>query len=633
MKTLILVLFVLVSFASFAGDPPVSLKGQAGSKMAPKWNLHVPNQQATSLGGIDALIETGNENILANPGFEHSTATTSWTVSNGTASADTTTNLAGAKGLSISLSAVNGNVIEQSVSCSKFANQNMEASLWVNTTATTVQACALADGTENNCSTVDSTGVWRQATLNFPAGASTCGVRLKTTSSTTATVKVDQAYVGLARNIISASAITDWKDFPSVAAGTLITATTTNPTYGTVSENVAKYRYIGDSVSIRWTFKQSTVGTAGSGNYLFNIPSSICVIDTAKTGTNSSARNQQSIWGSIKIVSGTTAVGFGSAHVYSSSQVYFEVGYVDSSNNQSAGPWGTTFTLANAMSVGVEITVPCQGRSSNVSAAKADQTNYGWTSYTPTLQGFGTTSNMDCWHKRDAGDILLDCKFLAGTSSGVEARVGLPGSLQTASSTRIPTIRSAGTWFKGGAADDNHGGSVLITSAKTYVNFSSSYTFASAGSSVDSLAAATDTGMGAGSRSISFTARIPIEGWTENQKAPVLVGSVTSNASGAERIERASVANSGTPTISKQSGSWVSSLTDNGVGDTTINFSSTMFSDVPSCTCNAIQNVASPFILCTFKTISTSSARLFTAVSTTGAASDIDFNVSCIGPR
>lgn len=50
--------------------PPNSIKGQSGSKLNAKWNLQVPYNQATSLGGIDALIETGNENVIGNPGFE-----------------------------------------------------------------------------------------------------------------------------------------------------------------------------------------------------------------------------------------------------------------------------------------------------------------------------------------------------------------------------------------------------------------------------------------------------------------------------------------------------------------------------------------------------------------------------------
>lgn len=88
MKFLSLLLSLVLTVSAVAQTPPpVSLKGQqSASKLLPKWNIQVPNNQATNLGGIDALIETGNGNLLANPNFEHSTVATSWT-SGGTASA------------------------------------------------------------------------------------------------------------------------------------------------------------------------------------------------------------------------------------------------------------------------------------------------------------------------------------------------------------------------------------------------------------------------------------------------------------------------------------------------------------------------------------------------------------------
>ena len=181
--------------------------------------------------------------------------------------------------------------------------------------------------------------------------------------------------------------ITDWKDFPSVAAGTLITATTTNPTFGTITENIAKYRYVGDTAEIFWTMKQGA-GTAGSGNYLFNIPSVLGTIDTSKSGTNSSTRNQQAIVGTLHIVNGTTTVAFGSAHVYNSSQLYFELAYVDSSNNQSAGPWGSSvFNFNNAMSVGIEVKLPIAGRSSSVQMSSETDTRVVAASYSGSGSG------------------------------------------------------------------------------------------------------------------------------------------------------------------------------------------------------------------------------------------------------
>lgn len=216
--------------------------------------------------------------------------------------------------------------------------------------------------------------------------------------------------------------ITDWKDFPSVAAGTLITATTTNPTFGTITENIAKYRYVGDTAEIFWTMKQGA-GTAGSGNYLFNIPSVLGTIDTSKSGTNSSTRNQQAIVGTLHIVNGTTTVAFGSAHVYNSSQLYFELAYVDSSNNQSAGPWGSSvFNFSNAMSVGIEVKLPIAGRSSSVQMSSETDTRVVAAIYS----GLGSTS-MSTSAPAQFNTKVQDTHNAVTTGSGWRFTAPVPG--------------------------------------------------------------------------------------------------------------------------------------------------------------------------------------------------------------
>lgn len=71
-------------------------------------------------------------------------------------------------------------------------------------------------------------------------------------------------------------------------------------------------------------------------------------------------------------------------------------------------------------------------------------------------------------------------------------------------------------------------------------------------------------------------------------QAPVLVGSVTSGSTGAERIERAFVGPtcSASPcTITSQSGSWLTSVTRNSTGNYSMNFAPGIFSAPPVCSC------------------------------------------------
>lgn len=113
--------------------------------------------------------------------------------------------------------------------------------------------------------------------------------------------------------------------------------------------------------------------------------------------------------------------------------------------------------------------------------------------------------------------------------------------------------------------------------------------------------------------------------------APVLTGSVSSNASGAERIERAYVAATctGSPcTIASQSGSWLSSITRASTGSYSLNFASGMFSAVPSCailpaTPSEIRLSGTP----------TTSAFTFQTFDSSGNFADGGFSVLCMGPR
>lgn len=67
----LLLALIVYTTSVFSQSAPPSVKGQTDTTFQrPKPNLHLPNRQATNLGGLDTLLETGNKNRLANPGFE-----------------------------------------------------------------------------------------------------------------------------------------------------------------------------------------------------------------------------------------------------------------------------------------------------------------------------------------------------------------------------------------------------------------------------------------------------------------------------------------------------------------------------------------------------------------------------------
>jgi hypothetical protein len=125
----------------------------------------------------------------------------------------------------------------------------------------------------------------------------------------------------------------------------------------------------------------------------------------------------------------------------------------------------------------------------------------------------------------------------------------------------------------------------------------------------------------------------------QNFNAPNLVGSVTSDSSGAERVERVKVEDSSSdsncttsPCVTKlESGDWVSSATRGSTGNYVVNFNSGIFSASPVCTCSAM-SFGTGSRTCTTYQATTSSVQV--AVHN-GAGTAVDGSISliCMGPR
>jgi hypothetical protein len=121
----------------------------------------------------------------------------------------------------------------------------------------------------------------------------------------------------------------------------------------------------------------------------------------------------------------------------------------------------------------------------------------------------------------------------------------------------------------------------------------------------------------------------------ENQfPAPLLVNSVVNPKSGVTQIVSARIANAGTPSVSSQDGTWISSITDTGVGDITINITAGTFSDTPRCFCTAIEAAATKR-LCQIddSTAPSSTAQRLSTYDDGGTVRDTDLNIYCVGTR
>jgi hypothetical protein len=113
---------------------------------------------------------------------------------------------------------------------------------------------------------------------------------------------------------------------------------------------------------------------------------------------------------------------------------------------------------------------------------------------------------------------------------------------------------------------------------------------------------------------------------------PAIIGSVTSNSSGSERIERAQIAMAGGAcSLTNQSGSWISSVTYNSLGKCTLNFVAGIWGSAP--TCQATMNRDNEV----WPTISTAATTSSIQIGMRRPGSpffvDEPFTIQCMGPR
>jgi hypothetical protein len=79
--------------------------------------------------------------------------------------------------------------------------------------------------------------------------------------------------------------ITDWQS-TTLVAGTNLTATTTNPAFGTVANNAYRWRRVGSNLEFIVDYRQTSAGaTAGTGSFLITLPNS-AQVDTTLVTTN-----------------------------------------------------------------------------------------------------------------------------------------------------------------------------------------------------------------------------------------------------------------------------------------------------------------------------------------------------------
>jgi len=183
-----------------------------------------------------------------------------------------------------------------------------------------------------------------------------------------------KAFGDKVNNVLNAQVpiTTDWESF-TVVAGTFLKAITTDPSFGSVETNNARWKRDGSDLLLDWTFRQSSAGGAGSGMYLLDIAQLGISFDLTRVKINTTIQNGNTtnIAGSIDSTLGSVTMsndqylGHGSLHAYSSTELKIKVTPAFYNDNTTRGQaWGNSATIHfgnTPMQVSIEVRIPIQG--------------------------------------------------------------------------------------------------------------------------------------------------------------------------------------------------------------------------------------------------------------------------------
>lgn len=471
---------------------------------------------------------------------------------------------------------------------------------------------------------------WREMIFLYPCGATRTVRFTQTESGTAPAVNVGRVSWRKATTVGAATVSIPWIDGGeiTVVGGTKATTRVRDKFF---------YRRNGPNLEgmIQYKHTNNSGAAHGSGVYRFPPPAaSGCVIDTAKAPGYTStdmADARGTIGGGLGGLPGTAA-GELVVYVYDSSNIAIAG---NSTSLAAILPFGGTtnggsdwYGFGNSsLNFSVEFSVPCQGWGTG-SAVAPEQTNYGWKTYTPTYTGFGTVTTNYCKHRRDGEDVIIDCTFTTGTHTATEARLSLPPGLT--SRADLPTLKVVGdTILRGDATAATM--YPLVEASKTYI------TFANVNATPLTQLAKRNGDVFASTVTMSLLVRVPIEGWSDNGKAPTLNGSITTGYNGPIDVvfgavggsTKGSTCTSSPCTLHQPSYGFNASPVRNSQGNVTLTFAKA-FSIAPLCFVTSSRSTAS---LDDFGTQVSTTDVLVASGHTSTANADVPFSIFCFGPR
>jgi hypothetical protein len=301
----------------------------------------------------------------------------------------------------------------------------------------------------------------------------------------------------------------------------------------------------------------------------------------------------------------------------------------------TAGTAGTNGSAGGAGGSGLIIVEEFYKTSSAVSVS-TNSFFTDWQTCTVT-GGWSTNTTYTGKCKRSADQLDMDVNVaLSGAPNSADLTINLPSTFCSGAQCTIDTTKMASsgvelTQLKNSSGGISDAGSRVASTMAYYNSTTSIVVIADNSTTSPGKVNATTPITFANTDSVNIKFSVPIVGWTSPQApVPILVGSISSAATGALRIESAYIVNTaGTPAVSTSTSSWISSVTDSGTGNYGLNLVSGMFSSAPYCNWNCQTADAIPVVNAT----STSSITITCDDANSAGRIDANGYITCIGPR
>jgi hypothetical protein len=549
MKTFV-ILFTLFYFINALAVAPYGIKGQQDSGTLYS-NVHqFPNNQVTNLGGINALVETGNKNLLINPSFEHSTFSYGWFPNLGTATASSVNSLSSFDGKSAVIYTPIAQTIQlrqqSSINSTQLVGSQGLASIRVKSSVA-LKVCSFIDSlgaTATNCVNVIANNQWGLYKVPFLLGSVSSGISVESVGNVTGTVYIDDAFVGvtsLTQEMNACNSVNCETEFSAkISAAGVISG-----------ENLDWL----SSCSAGSGIQTCTFNTS-----IFTVAPNCTAISLISTNTATTMQNSAPTNTGFSFLTRETNTGTALArdiHVICQKQ-------------------GADFTTSKQLS---------NGNTYSSTNADTDWASCGLTG--SAFTGFGSsvpTPELQC--KRQGADLLIKGKFTAGTTpTAVEARMALPTwngvQLISAGSSISPSIQAVGV---GGRSDAAAGHGILVEPSVSYL------TFSQYADGVRFFLTKQNGNIIASSGTIhTFNARIPIEGW---QQSNIIIGQFNGLESCTDTLnctDTFSAQISTTGVVSNESVDFISgNCTHPSTGSNSCTFKTGVFTVAPNCVGTAV---------------------------------------------